>query len=391
MKGPLRATPTDYDSIIKLLDQCFTHDAKLGGMEAHWQHVYSRDPDQMRRAIIMKDGDKPVAHVRYVDQTALVNDSKLKIAGIHGVCTHPDYRGQGVMSQLLNQTLEYIEEEGYALSDLGGATPRYRRFGWEDGGREWHFSITDRSITQLTPPEGWKVKKHSGEKGDVEIIRQLHEEEAFRLARLGNIYSSFLKRRGKETYISRSRNGAAYFILGSGGENPSERSVYEFGGNPEGIHALISHLIEKENIKKIQIQSPWQHPVNALFRNLSRGCAIKPMRMIRIVNLLKTLKAFRNQIQNRYNALGTVKTINTRIVIEESGEAAIIRMSPQEMAITKTKSHDEANASEHEIRVSLIEATRLLFGPGTTNVTEGNPCLNAIFPLDFYIWGAERV
>ena len=154
IQGPMRASLDDFDSIIELVDECFSHDRDSGGMLARWPHCYIPQHEKIRNCLIFKDGSKVVSLVEYVDQIVLVNESEIKVAGITAIATWPTYRGRGFMTKLLKHCIPLMREEGYAFSDLGGDRQRYGRFGWENGGREWRFRITPRSLHTVKAPSG---------------------------------------------------------------------------------------------------------------------------------------------------------------------------------------------------------------------------------------------
>ena len=60
-----------------------------------------------------------------------VDDTQLRIAGIGGVCTHPEYRKRGLMQELMPHCVNEARSQGYHLSWLGGQRQRYAYFGYE--------------------------------------------------------------------------------------------------------------------------------------------------------------------------------------------------------------------------------------------------------------------
>ncbi len=78
--------------------------------------------------VIARDG-KPVSHIRVVYNVLSLNGCRLKIASIGGVCTHPDYRGQGIASTLLDHCVQVAADAGASLLLISGERGLYRRAG----------------------------------------------------------------------------------------------------------------------------------------------------------------------------------------------------------------------------------------------------------------------
>lgn len=59
--------------------------------------------------IVYKENNEIIAMLQII-----YNDSSFGQVGyIYGVCTHPDYRGKGLMSKLLNFTFSYLKDKGH--------------------------------------------------------------------------------------------------------------------------------------------------------------------------------------------------------------------------------------------------------------------------------------
>jgi predicted acetyltransferase len=87
--------------------------------------------------------------------------STVKMAGIAGVCTHPECRGRGLAAALLTDSVSYAAEIGYAATALTSERPDYYiNLGWKPYGSayDWcapvgHFSAAasnDINIRLLT-------------------------------------------------------------------------------------------------------------------------------------------------------------------------------------------------------------------------------------------------
>ncbi len=387
MQGPLRATLSDFDSLIELVDTCFPTDRDRGGMLARWGHCYIERPEKLRQSVILKVGERAVSHVAYVDEALLVEGSSLKLAGISGVATHPKYRGRGLMTKLLDHCIGLMEEEGYVLSELGGDTQRYRRFGWENAGREWSFRLSHRSVAEHDAPAGWKVTRYQGSAGETGFVKSIHEQEPMGLARTDELYRLLLGRKGWQTWLAEGPQGArAYMVLQA--DDAKRQDAWELGGEAAGVHALIAHLMKERGVESLGVCLPWRHPLNALLFKLSSGWHVQPQRMIRINDLAGTLAGFLSQLKKRYDELD-VKAEGA-VSLSMAGTDQIARLVFADGDV-KVETEDVRGALE----LDRLQMVRFLFGPGApdneVNLPEDVRFLKLLLPLDFYIWHLEWV
>ena len=75
-----------------------------------------------------------------------IDDTQLRIAGIGGVCTHPDYQERGLMRELMPHCINAARSEGYHLSWLGGQRQRYGYFGYEVCGTAIQFTLSRSNL-----------------------------------------------------------------------------------------------------------------------------------------------------------------------------------------------------------------------------------------------------
>ncbi|NQS89615.1 GNAT family N-acetyltransferase [Patescibacteria group bacterium] len=64
--------------------------------------------------------------------TGVVGDAEIRIGGIGGVATLPEFRGKGYMSNLMECSIQKMTEDKYSISILWGDRQRYTNFGKED-------------------------------------------------------------------------------------------------------------------------------------------------------------------------------------------------------------------------------------------------------------------
>lgn len=387
IQGPMRATPRDFDSLIELVNECFPQNRERGGMLARWPHCYTPRPEKLRNCLIIKDGPKVVSHVKYVDQIVLVEGSEIKVAGISGVATWPTHRRRGFMTQLLNYCIPLMHEEGYAFSDLGGDRQRYGRFGWERAGRQWIFNITSRSLHATEAPVGFEVRPYGACSEEIDAIIALHEQEPLRMKRTRGLYEMLLGRRGRQVWLAQSREGINAYVVAQ--PNEGQQKIFEFGGSAEGVHAIFVYLTEVLGSEVLNLYSPWPHPLNTVFFSISSGWSVSCTRMIKILDLEATLRGFSHQLWARYREFGLQGTRTVALGVSGTDQRLQIQFSPEEVTVKKEPHLSRA------LTLSERQMVQLIFGPGSPSAVVSLPpnmrFLEALLPVDFYIWRNETV
>ncbi len=115
----LYADPAMRRHIAHLLDVVF---GKLGeriaiaeGLGASWYEVSTP-------FVALSDGT-PIAHVGVIEFPLVFEGERRTVAGVHGVCTHPDHRGRGHIRRLLRDALAHIDARGLATAQLTTDSP----------------------------------------------------------------------------------------------------------------------------------------------------------------------------------------------------------------------------------------------------------------------------
>jgi predicted acetyltransferase len=387
IEGLFRASLDDFDSIVKLADECFPSDRDSGGMLARWPHCFFSQAEKIKNCLIMKDGPKVVSLVEYFDQMLLVKGGNLKVAGITVVSTWPSYRGLGLMTQLLNYCISLMQKEGYAFSDLGGDRQRYGRFGWENAGHQWRFDISHYSLSVVGTSTSHKVSPYGASPEEIDAIIAIHDGEAMGIKRTRKLYEVLLGRKEKQVWLARSDEGIDAYVVAD--PRDREQEVVEFGGVAEGICAILVHLIENLGSEVLHVNSPWSHPLNATFFSISAWWHVTCQRMIKIIDLEATLRGFAYQLGQRYRDLGFQGSRTIALAIEGTEQRVEIGFSSEGVTVRK------ASDFPRPLTLSNRQIVRLIFGPGTPSSEFSLPpdaqFLESLLPVNFYIWENESV
>ncbi|WP_175428285.1 GNAT family N-acetyltransferase [Bacillus solimangrovi] len=125
-------------SEIQILDGSKMEDViKLS--EFAFQYVLSEDQKEKQQSWYgrhkifgMNDGQNLASKLHLVPLHTYIHGTSYKMGGIAAVATWPEYRRQGMVKQLMIESLRVMKEEGYLLSYLHPfSVSFYRKYGWE--------------------------------------------------------------------------------------------------------------------------------------------------------------------------------------------------------------------------------------------------------------------
>ena len=94
----------------------------------HWHNDPWRDPEGIRIAV---DDGKIVSTVRVFIRKMFLHGEPVTVGGIGEVSTHPEYRRQGLATQLLKDSIRFMESSDIVMSSLHGSQRIYSVEGWE--------------------------------------------------------------------------------------------------------------------------------------------------------------------------------------------------------------------------------------------------------------------
>lgn len=365
--GPRLVHPEEFSEVLELVDRCFSRER--GGMAARLPFCYDETHPE-RHAVIYQDGTI-VAHVGAIPQTLAVDSETVGCRGISGVATDPRYRDNGYMSDLLEFWLDRIDEP---LVDLGGDRQRYGHFGWENAGREVKYRITERS---LPASPDVSIHRYNGDAADLDTLCDLHAGESYRVVRTRETSRQVYGRRGIETLLAAGEQ-PSYLSFNRETRDPS---IVEFGGSDEGIVGLLAHIFRWFNASSLTVMAPPSHQLTPTLRDSSVSWQVMSMRMVNIRDLPTLLSGFETELSRRWETYGQgVGDLTLGIV----GDEDTVRLRyGDDFTVERTD-------ATPDLALERREMTHLLFGSPPCE-TQSNPVLDAVLPLDYYIWPSERV
>src|SRR5579859_2243093 len=90
LEGPRHPTASEYPAFLKFLSFSYGY-TPFNWFENYNSHFYCPKPEQLKLKWVLKSDRRFVSHVGIFPFTAWVEGRPLKVAGIGGVATHPDF------------------------------------------------------------------------------------------------------------------------------------------------------------------------------------------------------------------------------------------------------------------------------------------------------------
>jgi GNAT superfamily N-acetyltransferase len=145
--------PADYRAAGYLVAQLYFEDEhERQRVFDYWVNRQPHEPgfDYTSHRSGVLDG-RVVSYAEVKPYTLRYGRVKLRVGGVGGVCTHPDHRGHGYASAVLQDSLAYMAEQGIHLALLNGVRGYYDRFGFSPVWPKYAFEVPAAEAARLQP------------------------------------------------------------------------------------------------------------------------------------------------------------------------------------------------------------------------------------------------
>ena len=263
---PIRES--ELDELIDLL--CAVHNPEgheryRGYMEGDPTWCPSQTP------VIVVEG-RIVSTLRIWDRWVHLGATPVRMGGIGGVTTHPDYRQRGIATRLMEHAAEYMRDDGYDLGLLFTMIPArfYRRLGWSC------VPLMGFHAKLSRPPQPGQSALEVlpfNESRDLEETVALYQR--YNAGRSGSLlrprpywdYAPSRVRGVLPTAVVRDSAGLRGYINWESDDDGAEVYEVAYESGP-ALDALVQHLLDEcaaAGVTQIHGEIPYTHPfVDAL-------------------------------------------------------------------------------------------------------------------------------
>lgn len=310
MSFEVRASrPEERDEILDVTDAAFERTPREF-FDTAWR-LDPNDAPELHRVGVL-DG-RIVSAVRISKKTIHVGCAELTLGGIADVATHPDFRGRGYSTEVLNECIRYMDESGYHLSMLfTGIQAFYRRLGWEvfpTYHHLFHLKQDARQSDRLSSIDLFDKDKH------LEAVAHVYDE--FNLTRTAtarrdvHYYESTLRWRfdPRAFFVALEGDEVVAYVRGAFGE---EAALHEFGclpGSEETLRGLIQHFAVEAQVngaQRIAATLPREERVLRALTEMAESVHVRQGSgmMLRLMGVRRFLEALVPELERRAVAAG---------------------------------------------------------------------------------------
>ena len=370
-----RAHERDYDELLDVIIRCFRSDTpEHPRFETFLPDLYRRTEADMNRHFILREAGRIISAVGVYPMSLRCGDVSMTVAGVGAVCTVPEHRGRGCMSNLLKQVRTGMIHDGYAISWLSGLRERYGRFGWEKAGSDIQIKIEGGRADQGAG--SWRIRRMDAERDSIDRLAQAHDGVRWAGVCERPILRLKLQRYGMETWEAEAETGYAYVVL-----NRWKKWIAEWGGSPTGVEALLQQQLLKGETWAVRIPRE-RDGYTDLFRGLGSEVTCEHDNLA-VVDLKKLAKLYHPVLADRF----------------PQGEAVVLAVDdalcPSEVCLCGGEVSTHVPETAHRLVLDARRMALLLFGPSKPSdvvvLPAGLKWLDDIFPLPFYTPSLWRV
>jgi predicted acetyltransferase len=306
---------SEFDDLMRFLDNAFAKPEKRW-FEKNFSHIFQHSEKSVECHKICRS-DGVIAGAIGIYPIALkLGSSVLNVGGIGSVSVDPNFRGRGIMSQMIPAAICLMENAGYDISWLGGDRFRYRNHGWDIAGRKQDYHISTKDLSRYLP---------SLQPSTTETARGKHIE------RLSSLYARYYSTvfRSNQSWAIQLKRPTLVWLLGTGPSGDAYLAHYKGepksivdiqGENADAVAALLMAHLKKEKIAQCIVSYP-QHndPVSHRLAYCSAWVNSCPNGQIKIINIDSCWKKILPEIKKNYRGKSSLD-----IVKSESQRQAVL-------------------------------------------------------------------
>ncbi|WP_409301304.1 enhanced intracellular survival protein Eis [Peribacillus sp. SCS-155] len=290
MSSVIPLTEEYFRSAIKLSEYAFQYSVPEEKIEERLEHLR-----QNHKLFGVVQNGELAAKLHLIPLESFFGAKKIKMGGIAGVATFPEYRRKGYVKDLLTYTLEYMNDNGYLVSMLHPfSVPFYRKYGWELYTNKLIATLKKRDLIQMKPVNGY-IKRFRKEQQSNEM-EAVYKHYAAQFNGMLNRTSEWWKRS-----VYGDQFAALYF---SSEGTPTGYLLYEIKDNklvieefaaldPEARHGLWNYICQHDSMaEEVTITMHENEPLLFMLMEPRVKAEVKPYFMARIVNIEKFLQEY---------------------------------------------------------------------------------------------------
>jgi GNAT superfamily N-acetyltransferase len=252
--------------------------------------------------------DVPVSQIGVYHSQVNVYGSPLRIASIGGVCTHPDYRGQGLATRLLDHCMHKLTSEGARLVLVSGMRGLYTRAGCVIA-QDFEYVVLKPGQLRLKTDD---LSLRRATESDVSLCARLYQMEAVHFVRRVEEFSAHFYQleefpSAEDWIVEVGGRPVAYMFLSTPWEHlhaqdAGVREVSEYAGSRVALVDGLAEAMARLGLREMRLLVPWQDvDLRQLLRTQAGAGEHIPLigHTMRIINLPGLMSDLRPYVRAR--------------------------------------------------------------------------------------------
>ncbi len=280
-------------------------------------------------------GERLVTHFGVWNITMRIGTARVRMAGIGGVSTDPEYRKRGFMARTARAAIEAMRECGYDVSVLFGIRDFYHRFGYVRAWSQCDYIVPAGEL----PKERPSARLHTLKPGARDDLARLYNRENARFT--GTAVKPTYTRRPWQPLVQGrfwrdGRGRAAGYVVFRVREGRVE--CREACGDPEQVLRVLATVARQSACGEVRLEAmPHDSP---LIRRVRWGnCRAETYHarcggaMVACINLASTLEKMRGELQRRLRA-SHLASWRGNLVVADAREAVTLTINRSHVQVT---------------------------------------------------------
>lgn len=300
----------------------------------------------------INENDQLAAKLHLLPFSIYLGKNQLKMGGIAGVATYPEYRRKGFVKELLKEALFQIKDQGMSVSFLHPfSVPFYRKFGWELFTNQMKYILNKSDLIMKHHPSG-TIKRLKKEDHST-VLESVYEQYAKQFNGMlvretswwqKNVYGDqFIA-----VYYDDTNNASGYFMYSI---HNRKMTVTEFIALTSNARISLWNFICQHDsmVEQVEMTIFERDPLHFMLKEPRIKAELTPYFMARIVDL----DSFLAQYDFQWNR------IEQSVVLHIEDDLLLDNQKSVQLHAGKIlNAHD----TDTGIRLSINTLTAVLFG-----------------------------
>lgn len=351
MSNIRKLTEADFDDVFALSQFAFQY--KLSD-----EALLTQKEDARSHTIFgWLENDELAGKVHIIPFSCYIHGEEIDMGGIAAVATWPEYRRQGIIKQLLYESLVEMKKQGQVISFLHPFSfAFYRKYGWEYTFNQKHYKVPIKDFNKAWGTHGYVRRVHD----NLPLLQKIYQTYAKRyngmLARDEHRWRYHVLSEDLITVVAYNESGEAEGYLMFQVKNRLFTVKEIVATTLNGWKLLLEFIANHDSmVEEVKMIVPENDQLSLLLDNPRFEQRIYPYFMARIVDVPTFLEAY--PFQGHGEVLELSLAIQDDFFPENSG---IYQLSCNGGNVNITRS--KMTETQGDIHCSIQQLTSMLIG-----------------------------